>query len=201
VPSTKEYQTQLTDLLSHTLAPMRIIVSREWTSFPRINGWYSPRIDIAVGPFSMNSGVSLTDTYNEISVRIQPLIIQLINYHRINGAEYMTSQNEHTNFDYVSRMLSRLDESNYNARCFMAIEIENRVSRKHLLGGTLNACALGRIGVVIGWDQSKIRALVRLQTYWNYLASVEKLTFRPDNLIILTPNQMLDAVRNYSLSS
>ena len=29
--------------------------------------------------------------------------------------------------------------------------IENRVSRKHLMDGAINASALGRIGVVLPW--------------------------------------------------
>ncbi|WP_339218583.1 hypothetical protein [Paenibacillus sp. FSL W7-1332] len=44
----------------------------------------------------------------------------------------------------------------------MAIEIEHLVSRKHLMGGAINASALGRFGVVIPWSEEKLRAFIKI---------------------------------------
>ncbi|HEY0458752.1 MAG TPA: hypothetical protein VGC97_06325 [Pyrinomonadaceae bacterium] len=76
----------------------------------------------------------------------------------------------------------------------MAIEIEYNVSRKQLLGSTVNASVLGRLGVMIGWDAEKVNALVKLQVYWDYLRIVGKNTFETKNLLILTPNQFRGAL-------
>ena len=83
---------------------------------------------------------------------------------------------------------------NYNSRCFLGIEIENEVSRKHLMGGAINAAALARFGIVIGWTADKLQALLRLMCYLQFLGEVGKNTFRPYNLWILSPQQFSDSV-------
>jgi hypothetical protein len=86
--------------------------------------------------------------------------------------------------------LQRMSAANPNARCFMAIEVENRVSRKHLMGGAINAAALGRVGIVVGWSTEKMRALVRTRAYLQYLGFVGKQTFQTGNLLIMTPDDL-----------
>ena len=82
---------------------------------------------------------------------------------------------------------------NRNSRCFIAIEIENQVSRKHLLGGALNASVLGRIGVAVGWHEA-FQMFLRLRHYILYLKSVGKNTFDASNLLLLKPEQLEQAV-------
>ncbi len=38
---------------------------------------------------------------------------------------------------------------NFNARYFLSIEIENQLTQKHLIGGIVNASALGRLEILI----------------------------------------------------
>lgn len=83
----------------------------------------------------------------------------------------------------------------------MALEIENRVTRKHLLGGVVNASALGRVAIVIGWIEEKVRALVKLQSYWSFLSSVGKNTYRTQNLLIMNPTQFNEALSSFQGSS
>lgn len=83
---------------------------------------------------------------------------------------------------------------NHNSRCLIAIEIENKVSRKHLIGGVVNASALGRIGVVIPWSDEKLRAFVKLVGYLQYLKNVDKNTFNTTNLLIVTKEQIQTAI-------
>lgn len=83
---------------------------------------------------------------------------------------------------------------NRNARCFLAIEIENKVSRKHLMGGAINAAAPGRAGLAVGWSDQMVRAFVKLRAYLLYLARVGKNTFDPFNLLIVNRIQLAAAV-------
>ena len=87
-----------------------------------------------------------------------------------------------------------LTRSNKNARCFLAIEIENAVSRKHLMGGAINAAALGRIGIVIAWTDEKLTALVKLKKYLDYLASTKHRIIDTSNLLILSNTQFQQAL-------
>jgi hypothetical protein len=48
---------------------------------------------------------------------------------------------------------------------------------------------------MIGWDEEKVNALVKLQAYWDFLRSVGKNTFETKNLIILSPTQLEEAIR------
>jgi hypothetical protein len=78
---------------------------------------------------------------------------------------------------------------NENARCFIAVEIENESSRKHILGGMVNAAALGRLGIIVAWTPEKLRAVLKMRRYLVYLATVGKRTFDPANLFVLTRGQ------------
>ncbi|MBT2289152.1 hypothetical protein J7E73_08400 [Paenibacillus albidus] len=78
----------------------------------------------------------------------------------------------------------------------MAIEIENFVSHKHIMGGAINASALGRIGVVMPWSQEKLRLFVRFVRYLHYLRYARKNTFDTSNLLIVTKDQMETAIQN-----
>jgi hypothetical protein len=79
----------------------------------------------------------------------------------------------------------------------MAIEIENQVSRKHLLGGAVNASVLSRIGILVPWTKEKSRATIKLLQYWDFLKYVGKNTFSADNVLILTPDQLKEAISEH----
>ena len=83
---------------------------------------------------------------------------------------------------------------NPNARCFMAVEIDASGSRKHLMGGAMNAAALGRVGLSIGCDTEMLRALLKMRRYLLFLASVGKNAFEPGNLMIVSREQMDDCL-------
>jgi hypothetical protein len=143
---------------------------------------YSPRIDLAVGPFATNQSYGLI--YNRMLERVQirEFITRLVEFNRRNLNEYGDFVRP-AEYDEIVHM-------NFNSRCFMAIEIENNVSRKHLMGGAINASALGRLGVVIPWSNEKLRAFVKLVRYLHYLRYADKNTFNTSNLLIITREQM-----------
>jgi hypothetical protein len=117
-----------------------IPVAAEWrTEFGP--GMYSPRLDVAVGPFATVQGQQLIKEYDYLLNHSSSLIFTLIEFHLHNTGEQIDPGNLFQQLCYINR----------NARCFLAFEIENSGSRKHLMGDAVNAAALGRIGIAVGW--------------------------------------------------
>jgi hypothetical protein len=154
---------------------------REWPALTGNNKPYSPRLDLAVGPFA-DGDSHLGSQYDELAEQHIMYLEALWDLHCRNLREFG---------DADSGSLRNALQRNFNARCFLAIEIENRVSRKHLMGGAVNATALGRLGVIVGWDKEKVRALIQLRKYFQFLEKVEKPTFPIMNLLILSGAQAI----------
>lgn len=186
IGSVKDYQIQLKSMLDQIFHRDDIVV--EWSSMndERDRTLYSPRLDVAVGPFATHE--RLETIYDDMinSSKSKILLTKLIEYNKINLEVY---DNFVEAVDY-----ERIRYLNYNSRCFLAIEIENNVSRKHLMGGVMNAGALGRIGIMIPWTPEKLRAMVKAVRYIGYLRYAEKNTFNTDNLLIVTRDQMVAAL-------
>jgi hypothetical protein len=102
-----------------------IEVKPEWDSMRGEIGLYSPRLDIAVGPFATSD--RFIERYNRLMDASQQLIQSLIDIHSYNVR----------NFDHepYSLTFDQLRQKNSNSRCLFAIEIENRVE---------NICWAGR---------------------------------------------------------
>jgi hypothetical protein len=132
---------------------------------------YCPRLDIAVGPFNIDRKVD----HN----------IQAIN----------SAYNEHKGFldDLKSKAAycGKGFGANANPRCFMAVEIENRTTRKHRLGSILNASALGKVGIVVGWDEKVTESLVRIQGYMDFLWRHQKIAVQLQNAMIIDRSRFL----------
>jgi hypothetical protein len=160
---------------------------KEWSAFARTTDRYSPRLDIAVGPFSTEAGARRTAAYRSLAQTHRRFLEQLWGYHSENERQHNASSSRAT-----PDLESALD-ANRNARCFLAIEIENEVSRKHLMGGIINAVSLGHLGVAIGWNEGKVHAMFRARAYLYFLESVDKPTMRVANLLILSRDQANEA--------
>lgn len=184
-PDLVKYQNQVAQQLRHYY-PNSVPIETEWRSVfeSRI---YSPRVDIAVGPFATIHGEQLVGEYNELMNFSSVFILRLIDFHLKNTQEGTLP----------SDVFTRLQYTNPNARCFIAIEIENSGSRKHLMGDAINAAALGRIGIAIGWTPEKFRAFLNLKRYFDYLVNVGKNTFNLGNLLILDRNQLLETIATF----
>ncbi|MCC6242136.1 MAG: hypothetical protein IT353_04815 [Gemmatimonadaceae bacterium] len=151
----------------------------EWHAFSGTDSQYSPRLDLAVGPFAIG-GLNLGEKYDELSIVHRKYIESLWRAHASN----IGCSDEDT-----SGMFHTVSSQNSNARCFLAIEIENRGSRKHILGGMLNAAALGRFGIMIGWTEESVHMLVRARRYLEFLLEVRKPSLPFSNLLILNREQ------------
>jgi len=125
-----------------------------------------PRLDVAAGPFNIDlkrgpNAERINSTYN----KQKNLLKQLR-----SSAAYCG-----TNLD-----------SNANPRCFLAIEIEGRSgTRKQRLGSILNASAIGKIGIAVGWDAEVTDSLRKIQQYLDFLWDRQKTAWRPQNVIIM----------------
>lgn len=150
---------------------------------------YSPKVDIAVGPFAIERRYE--DEYDRMVNSYHRLIDTWIDMFRQNwqsviGGRYWRipphSPSEHRDFIEHS--------ANRNSRCFIAIEVENKNSRKHLMGSIINAGALGRVGILVAWQEEVLRAAIRMREYFDFLQEAEKRTFNMSDVIVLSRNQL-----------
>lgn len=184
----KKYQISVAEMLQGIYIGTPI--QTEWRAISDGRKIYSPRLDIAVGPFAINQ--QYIDKYDDMMNSSQRLINKIIELHVQNIRDINNSD--------VSLSFDVLKRKNYNARCFLAIEIENKVSRKHLIGGAINAAALGRIGIVVAWTPEKLKAFIKLREYLEFLGSVGKNTFDTTNLLILDKNQLFSLLDEFILT-
>lgn len=153
---------------------------------------YSPRLDIAVGPFA-TADLVYVEEFDHLVREHERFLRHLYECH-LRNLPHNNALESRIDFD-------RVTHRNPNARCFIAIEIENQVSRKHLMGGAINAAALGRIGIAVGWTPEKVNAFVKLRSYLLFLARVGKNTFDPTNLLVLSKEQLRQALDSFETES
>lgn len=161
-------------------------VEKEWKALREMTDVdvpYSPRTDIAVGPFAIGV-LRLERTYDDMMNHFSEKIDLMLSAYRENVTGTNISVPE--NHDAINRY-------NQNSRCFIAMEIEKSGTMKHRLGDVVNACSLGRIGIVVAINDSILKSFLRIGTYFGFLRSKGKPTFRTDNLLVLTKEQFIRA--------
>lgn len=143
----------------------------------RMKPIYSPTCDVAVGPFSFREG-SLNEIYNNLTKldEIEGFIDDL--QRRSLGTGYNTA----------------LLDLNKNPRCFIAVEVENTTARdvKHLLGSIINCSLMGKIGIVVVFNEY-LHYAERLLQYLAFVKRVKKAKkelFR--NVFVISKNTIGD---------
>ena len=63
------------------------------------------------------------------------------------------------------------------------------------MGDAVNAAALGKVGIAVGWTPETFRAFLNLKRYFEYLGSVGKNTFNLGNLLIVDKDQLLASLQ------
>lgn len=182
----KQYQELVSPRLQSLLRNLDVV--QEWTAFRKTPYQYSPRVDIAVGPFNVSPGINRTDDYNTIvqgNEQFRRFITQVYDCHVSNIGEEWLNEIELPLLDLITRR-------NQNARCLLAIEIENTSTKKHIMGSMINAASLGRVGIGVAFNDSVMRSFIRIMNYMGYLKRVEKNTYDTTNFLILTKDQLLD---------
>jgi hypothetical protein len=187
IMTAKEYQDTVIPLLANKLNDLEVI--GEWSAFRGINYQYSPRVDIAVGPFSITPNANQTAEYNRIlgQENTDAFLKRIYDFHVENIGDEWINEINIPEFNFVTR-------KNQNARCFLAIEIENSSTKKHIMGSMINAASLGRIGIGIAYNNSVKRTFLRILNYLAFLKRVEKNTYDTTNFLILTKEQFQECI-------
>lgn len=160
------------------------LVQVEWRALAGEEALYSPRVDIAIGPFAV-------DTRHEREYdRMARDNQRLLNRLHLSFAQNVRQLDSSDNIPDLVTMCER----NPNARCFLAIEIEASGSRKHIMGGAINAAALGRLGLSLACSKENLQVLLRMRRYMRFLADAGKNAFDTANLMVLTIEQFADAL-------
>lgn len=182
-----EYQNLLTPIMTEKFENLEVV--SEWRAFTGMNYQYSPRVDIAVGPFSVSPGPNRTVEYNQIIQRplIDSFLRSIYDAHIENIGEEWLNEINIPDFDILIR-------KNQNARCLMSIEIENSSTRKHIMGSMINAASLGRVGIGIAYNDSVLRTFIRMLNYMGFLKRVEKNAYDTTNFLIVTKEQFQEIV-------
>jgi len=140
---------------------------------------YCPRVDFAVGPFNIDTNINHNNMLIERAYRRRRRLLELLK-----------SQSNSEDKDL---------EPNENPRCFLAIEVENKSSRKHRLGSIVNASALGKIGIIVASNERVFESLVKIGKYLEFLERARKTRSAPKNVIIVTRESLLKSLRQVSV--
>src|SRR4029078_10919892 len=97
----KQYQANLIPQVKNRFPGVEVI--NEWAAFTGLAYQYSPRVDIAVGPFSTAPGQTLIREYNEIvSARnVSRFLKGAYDFHNQNSDPLLYSELERVRFDWV----------------------------------------------------------------------------------------------------
>ena len=185
--SARQYQYQLSASLSRKL--MHPFVVEEWAAFTGNVHQYAPRVDVALGPFSTTPGKTKEDEYNNLVLQpaINDFLRQVFDFHMANVFSMnIPAERMEIEFNHFENVIYK----NQNARCLIAIEIENTSSKKHIMGSLVNAASLGRVGIGIAYTESVKRTFVRILNYLAFLTRVEKNSYDATNFLIITKEQM-----------
>jgi len=154
------------------------------------NNIYSPEPDVAVGPFAKTR--TYIEEYEQMAEDSIDFIEMCILFHEINLEKYNIFFERAPNFETFNT-----EAVNWNARCFIAVEIENKPSSiKHVLGSTLNAISLGRVGLLVGFSDVVIAKFLRCIKYLYFLKSVRKSEIKFENALVLSKDQFVDIIEN-----
>ena len=175
---------QYQELVCHSLG--RIFgeneVIKEWDAAKdsqddfRRGDLYCPRIDVAVGPFNIDRRIEINNERIRASVREHRDFLRNV---------FSFSEQRDANFeDFLANL-------NPNPRCFLAIEIENSGSSKHMLGNIANVSILGHIGVVIPFNDSKFALCGRIKNYVSFASQVGKIESVFRNVLVVSKENFL----------
>ncbi|MBI4174131.1 MAG: hypothetical protein HY517_00675 [Candidatus Aenigmarchaeota archaeon] len=154
---------------------------------------YSPEPDVAVGPFATGTR-KFIQKYNHMASESRDFIEMCIEAYETNRRNHSRNLSSWGTRFHIPEFETFCNEaSNENSRCFIAVEIENdSTSLKHLLGSTINAVALGRVGILVGFSDDKVRAFLRCLDYLKFLKDVGKPSINFSNGLVLTKDQFID---------
>jgi len=197
----KEYENEVGELLDAYFAGIDTVCVRVRKSlrYRSERGYrnYSPIIDISVGPFAETPGTHLHNEFDQLVTYSGGFIDRILTEFRQNYRHFGEGF-----FDFEERnipashreFLSTNTGANWNARCYIAIEVEDSGDTKHLLGDLVNVGISGRIGIAIGFNGDKFKAFMRQLDYLAYTIEAHKTKFNSRNIMVLEADQFRTAL-------
>lgn len=170
--------------LFEELAQLFPHVVLHWTAETREGTPHVPRLDIAVGPAGGDR--KRPDQLDALFQYRAGLIYSLFSCHRANLRNHGERDDQFSFHETCT--------GNRDARCFLGFEIDDEMSSKALMGGVLNAAALGRLGIAVACTPQQLVALVCARDYLLRLSSTEKRALCPSNLLLVTAEQVLACI-------
>lgn len=140
---------------------------------------YCPRIDVAVGPLNIERSVSRNNQKIEEAVLEYKWFIKKL----------LANSEAH-----VGSVGDFLSMRNMNPRCFLAVEIENSGTRKHLLGDVVNVSIIGAIGLVVPLNRSRLNGFKGIKKYIEFAMAVGKLKSSFNNVIVINRDNFLNVI-------
>jgi hypothetical protein len=191
----RPFTNHLANLLSVIYCDPPCLVKTEWRamlreevrSMSRRRGrvMYGPVVDLAVGPFATER--QHVSEYDRMAKQSAAMLASLLRLYRHNLRRFGSNLPAPT--------LHQLSRLNRNSRCFLAIEVEKgNTNMKYLTGSTVHAAALGRIGVLVAWNEERAQDLLSVREYFAALKGWGKNITDPDNLLIVTRDQIRGAL-------
>lgn len=138
---------------------------------------YSPRCDIAVGPFAFTCRYD--ENYNN-----------LLNQRNIKAfLRILLQRSENRSSENVENFIRGCRNQNRNPRAFIVIEVEGSSCRngKLILGSMVNASIMGQVGIIIPYKNNTAQ---RVHTYINEMGNRGKTPKIFMNLIVIKKEKL-----------
>ena len=198
---TKQFQKRCLKDLKEILSKMSnntedVEIKEEWIAFGGkvLRGMSSPRIDLAIGPFS--EGTKHLSEYYEL--REDPIISKFLEKVKKCHFENLKRHNIPKNLNKDFSTWDNIEDCksiNKNARCFIAIEIEGRNDRKVVLADIINTSAIGHLGIIVATDEV-LRIFDRLLYCRWFMKETKMFNFSVGNVFILSKEQFKEILTN-----
>ena len=154
--------------------------------------FYSPRLDVSVGPFAYGK-TKYFEEYDLIVQDVSDLVARCFSVFEANVDQHGTFETAYTlSKFYGPRAFNR------NARCSFGIEIERSGTRKHHVGDIFNASSLSRVAIIVTWNDAVLSKFFKTLNYLSLLESLSKPTFRCGNVIVVTRQQFASVMSGCS---
>ncbi len=176
---------------------LNLDIPNTWNAFKGFKNHYSPRTDIAAGPFSIIGGDTKSGDYDALlrDPLIDDFIRELYDRHSYNVRTIIGNHANAVNEVQIPTY-NQVINTNGNARCFLAFEFENKNSRKHVLGSIINASALGRIGIGVGVSVDAFKVFITQLNYLSFIKRAKMIDYEIRNFLVVSNAQMETAINN-----
>ncbi len=198
--TTKQYQEQIASYLRRKIGGL---ISQRLRDEPNMNdrhdyernvvqvekhmkiesNLYSPRCDIAVGPFAFTC--QYQEKYNTL----------LHNQEIKSFLRTLLQGSENTGSRDVEDFILNCGEQNRNPRAFMVIEVEGSSCRngKLILGSMVNASIMGQVGIIVPYLENTTQ---RVQAYIKEMGDRQKTPRIFENLIVIKKEKLDKIISN-----